>query len=111
MKNIIISQEAIDFLHRKKRTRHLYLVLYRDIAKTGCWYSAKPLTFIIKTKIMRDKKPNEYFIMYDDSYGIPVWIEKGILKKLENEPILISLRNGFIKCLNLEIGSQLLESK
>lgn len=44
--------------------------------------------------------------MYDDSYGIPVWIEKGILKKLENEPILISLRNGFIKCLNLEIGSQ-----
>lgn len=60
---------------------------------------------------MRDKKPNEYFIMYDDSYGIPVWIEKGILKKLENEPILISLRNGFIKCLNLEIGSQLLENR
>ena len=54
---------------------------------------------------MRDKKPNEYFIMYDDSYGIPVWIEKGILKKLENEPILISLGNGFIKCLNLQIVS------
>lgn len=60
---------------------------------------------------MRDKKPNEYFIMYDDSYGIPVWIEKGILKGLENQPIVISLRNGFIKCLILEIGSQLLESK
>jgi hypothetical protein len=45
------------------------------------------------------------------SYMLRFWIEKGILKKLENEPILISLRNGFIKCLNLEIGSQLLESK
>jgi hypothetical protein len=111
MVNIIISQEAIDFLLAKKRTDNLHLVIYRDIAKTCCWYNAKPLSFVIKAKVMRDKKPNEYFMMYDDSCGIPVWIEKGILKKLENEPILISLRNGFIKRLNLEIGSQLLESK
>ncbi len=50
--------------------------------------------------------------MYDDSYGVPVWIEKGILKQLENKPILISVKkNGFIKCLNLDIGVQLLERR
>jgi hypothetical protein len=111
LKNIIISQQAIQFLHRKNGKRYIHLVIYRDIAKTGCWYSAKALTFIIKTKVM-NKKPNEYFVMYDDSYGIPVWIEKGILKQLENKPILISVKkNGFIKCLNLDIGAQLLERR
>jgi hypothetical protein len=41
-------------------------------------------------------------MMYDESCVIPVWIEKGILSHLENRPILITLKKGLLKGLNLE---------
>jgi hypothetical protein len=47
-------------------------------------------------------------MMYDDSYGIPVWIEKGLLPQLENKPILITMKKGLFKGLKLETGCRIL---
>jgi hypothetical protein len=51
--------------------------------------------------------------MYDDSYGIPVWIEKGLLPQLENKPILITMRKkkGLFKGLKLETGCKILTTQ
>jgi hypothetical protein len=48
---------------------------------------------------------------YDNSYGIPVWVEKGISKYLENKPILINLKKGLFKRLIIEVGSEILQSR
>ncbi len=88
------------------------IVIYRDIDKFGCSRcSGKAITFVISVKLMDGKKPNEYFMMYDKSYGIPVWIEKGLLAQLENKPILISMKKGLFKGLKIEIGSEILKSQ
>jgi hypothetical protein len=52
----------------------------------------------------RKKIDDKYFMMYDDSCMIPVWIEKGILSQLENKPVLITLKRGLLKGLKLETG-------
>jgi hypothetical protein len=58
---------------------------------------------------VKAKRPNEYFIMYDDSYGVPIWVEKGLLTNLEDQPILISLKkNGLFKGLKIEVGIKVL---
>jgi hypothetical protein len=108
MKNIIISREVMYFLHLEKRMCDPNIVIYRDILNLGCGY-ARAFTFITRVKVIDGKKPNEYFVMYDrDNYGIPIWIEKGLLTQLENKPILISMRKkGFFKGLKLEIGTQI----
>jgi hypothetical protein len=51
-------------------------------------------------------------MMYDDSYGIPVWIEKGLLPQLENKPILITMKKkGLFKGLKLETGFKILTAQ
>jgi hypothetical protein len=57
---------------------------------------------------MDNKRPNEYFIMYDNSCGIPLWIEKGLLAQLKNKPILITLKKGLLKGLKLDSGYDIL---
>jgi hypothetical protein len=99
------------FLHLEKRMHDPNIVIYRDILNLGCGY-ARAFTFISKVKVLDGKKPNnKYFLMYDkDNYGIPIWIEKGLLTQLENKPILISMKKkAFFKGLNLEIGTQVLK--
>ena len=42
---------------------------------------------------------------------IPVWIEKEILSYLENRPILITLKKGLLKSLELETGYKILAKR
>jgi hypothetical protein len=111
MKNIVISREVTYFLHLEKRMHDPNIVIYRDILNLGYGYN-RAFTFVPKVKVMDGKRPNEYFMMYDNSYGIPVWIEKGLLTQLENKPILISMKKkGLFKGLKLGIGSEILKSQ
>ena len=100
-KNIIISQEAIRFLHQEQRKGDANMVIHRDDPSISCC-NVQPSTFIISLDVRYGEKPNESsFTMCDKSYGIPVWIEKRLLSYLENKPILISLKKGFFKRLKI----------
>ena len=108
MDNVVISREALYFLCIERK---LYnpenIVIYRGILNLAYGYNSA-FTFTPKVKV-QTKRPNEYFVMYDDSYGIPIWIEKGLLPKIEKLPILISMKkNGLFKGLKLEIGMKVL---
>jgi len=59
----------------------------------------------------RDTINDNFFMMYDNSYDISIWVEKGLLKYLENRRILISLKKGLFKRLLIEIGSEVLQSQ
>jgi hypothetical protein len=108
LKNIIISPEVLHYINHEKGIKDPNLAIYRDIARSGCC-SVRTIEFIPKVKIMDEKKPNEYFIMVDNSYGIPVWIEKGLLTQLENKPILITLKKGLLGGLKIEFGPEILK--
>jgi hypothetical protein len=110
LKNVIISKDAIDFLRLRKRIRDPQIIIYRDIRNIGYGYG-REFTFIQKLKVFDGKKPNKYFMKYDDSCGIPVWIEKGLLSRLDDKPILITLRKGLLKGLKLETGYKLLATQ
>ena len=82
-------------------------MIYRGILNLAYGYNSASV-FIPKVKV-RTNRPNEYFTMYDKSYGIPIWIEKGLLTKLKDQPILISMKkNRLFKGLKLEIGIKIL---
>jgi hypothetical protein len=86
-------------------------VIYRGICNISYGYG-REFVFIPKLKVLdRRKIDSNYFIMYDDSYAIPVWVEKGILPHLENRPISITLKKGLIKGLKLETGYEILSKK
>lgn len=110
MKNVVISKDAINFLRLQKRLRDPQIVIYRDIRNISYGYG-REFTFIQKLKVLDGKKPNKYFMKYDDSCGIPVWIEKGLLSHLENKPILITLKKGLLKGLKLETGYKILATQ
>lgn len=108
--NVIISEDAIDFLSAQKRKPNSIIVIYRGIRNISYGYG-REFTFIQKLKVFDGKKPNKYFMKYDDSCGIPVWIEKGLLSHLENKPILITLKKGLLKGLKLETGYKILATQ
>jgi hypothetical protein len=111
MKDLIVSEQVMQFINTQRDISKPIIVIYRDIAKFGCWYSAKPIAFVPKAKVMDEKKLNENFIMFDNSYGIHIWAEKGLLPKLKDQPVLISMNTGLLKGLKLEIGSETLKKK
>ncbi|SRR6266516_2976373 len=111
LKNITISQEAIKFLHSEERVRDPNLVIYRDDPTISCC-NVQPSTFLISIKVIpRDTINDNFFKMYDNGYDISIWVEKGLLKYLENKPVLISLKKGLFKRLKIEIGSEVLQSQ
>ena len=111
MKGVVISEDVISFLHQKKRKSDLIIVIYRGICNISYGYG-REFIFIPKLKVFDGKKPNnKYFMMYDDSCGIPVWIENGLLSRLENKPILITLKKGLLKGLKLETGYSILATQ
>lgn len=111
MKNVIISEDAIDFLRAQKRKPNSIIVIYRGIRNISYGYG-REFTFIPKLKVLDRKEiDDKYFMMYDDSRVIPVWIEKGILSHLENRPILITLKKGLLKGLKLETGYKILAKR
>jgi hypothetical protein len=112
LRNVVISNDVNDFLRLQKRMRNPNIVIYRDICNITYDYG-RVFTFIPKLKVFDSKTPNQYFMMYDDSYGIPVWIEKGLLPQLENKPILITMKKkkGLFKGLKLETGCKILTTQ
>jgi hypothetical protein len=111
LKNITISQEAILFLRHEQRKGDPNIVVYRDDPTISCC-NVQPSTFLISIKtIHRDTINENSFMIYDNSYDISIWVEKGLLKYLENKPVLISLKKGLFKRLQIEIGSQVLQSQ
>jgi hypothetical protein len=110
-KNIIISQEAIKFLYGEGQMQAPNIVIYRDDPTISCC-NVRPSTFLISIKAMvRDTINDNFFMMYDNSYDISIWVEKGLLKYLENKPVLISLKKGLFKRLKIEVGSEILQSQ
>jgi hypothetical protein len=104
LKSVIISEDAIDFLHQKRKPNSI-IVIYRGIR------NIREFTFIPKLKVLDRKEiDDKYFMMNDDSCVIPVWIEKGVLSYIENRPILITLKKGLLKSLRLETGYRYLQS-
>ena len=111
MKSVVVSEDVINFLHLQKRKPDPIIVIYRGICNISYGYG-REFIFIPKLKILdRKKLDNKYFMMYDDSCGIPVWIEKGLLSRLENKPILITLKKGLLKGLKLETGCKILTTQ
>ena len=95
------------FLHLERKLNNPHIVIYRGILNLAYGYNSASI-FIPKVKV-KTNRPNEYFTMYDKSYGIPIWIEKGLLTKLTDQPILISMKkNRLFKGLKLEIGIKIL---
>jgi hypothetical protein len=104
LEGVIISEDVIDFLRMQKRKSNPIIVIYRGIRNISYGYG-REFTFIPKLKVLDRKKiDDKYFMMYDDSCMIPVWIEKGIFSQLENRPVLITLKRGLFKGLKLETG-------
>ncbi len=109
--NVIISEDAIDFLSAQKRKPNSIIVIYRGIRNISYGYG-REFTFIPKLKVLDRKQiDDKYFMMYDGSRVIPVWIEKGILSYLENRPILITLKKGLLKSIKLETGYKILAKR
>ena len=110
-KQIVISQESLQFLYRQRRIGEPNVVIYRDNPPISCSdCNIGTSTFVINIKVLYPEKPDEsIFMKYDNSYGISVWVEKRLLSYLENKPILISLKKGLFKRLQMEIGSEVLQ--
>jgi hypothetical protein len=105
--NIVISREVLYFLRLEKKLNNPHIIIYRGILNLGYGYNSA-FIFIPKVKV-KSNRPNEYFVMYDKSYGVPIWIENGLLTKLKDQPILISMKkNRLFKGLKLEIGIKIL---
>jgi hypothetical protein len=110
--NIVISQEVIKLLQGGQKI-DANIIIYRDSPTIECEPdNVEPSTFVISIKILYGEKPSKsYFEMYDDSYGIPVWVEKSLLTYLSDKPILISLKKGLFKRLRIQVGSEIIQSQ
>jgi hypothetical protein len=111
--NMAISQDAIQFIRREGRMQDPSIVIYRDNPPISCSRcNIGTSTFVIGIKVLYAEKPDEsFFMMYNNSYGIPVWVEKRLSSYLENKSILISLKKGLFIRLQIEIGSEVLQSQ
>ena len=64
MKSVIISEDAIDFLHQKRKPNSI-IVIYRGIRNISYGYG-REFTFIPKLKVLDRKEiDDKYFMMYD----------------------------------------------
>jgi hypothetical protein len=87
------------------------VVIYRDNPKISCC-NVRPSTFLISIKVMDRDTINDNFLMrYDNSYDISIWVEKGLLRYLENELVLISLKKGLFKRLQIDMAAEVLQSQ
>lgn len=106
MASIVVSQEAIDYINKKGMKRP-NVVVYRDVSGIVMSYTTRRLKFEPKVKLI-EKEPNELFVVKDNSYGFPIWIERGLLPTLAKcNSVIITLRKGFIKGLELKLGLEL----
>jgi len=108
MASFVVSREAMNYISGKKMKRP-NLVLYRDVSGIVMSYTTKRLRFEPKVKLA-EKEPNELFVVKDNSYGFPIWVEKGLLPSLSRcNTVLITLKKGLRKSLELKLGSELVD--
>lgn len=102
--NIIISQEAVDYIRIEKRMKRPNLVIYRDIQTISCC-SSKIFDFVAKVKAIDGKEPNELFVVIDNVQGIPIWVERALLSQINDASncVMISLKKWLVKGLKLMI--------
>lgn len=106
MASIVVSQEAMDYINGKNMKRP-NLVLYRDVSGIVMSYTTRRLRFEPRVKLA-EKEPNELFVVKDNSYGFPIWVEKGLLPSLAKcNTVFITLKKGFRKSLELKLGPEL----
>jgi hypothetical protein len=111
VKKVTVSEDVISFLCRRKGKSSSAIVIYRGICNIGYGYG-REFVFVPKLKVLDRKKiDNKYFMVYDNSYAVPIWIERGIVSILKNRPILITLRKGLVKGLKLETGYKILAKR
>jgi hypothetical protein len=111
MEDVIVSEQAIRFAKSQKHILNPIIVIYRDIAKFGCWYSAKPVSFVPKAKVIDELEINEYFTLFNNNYEIRVWVERALLSKLSDNTVFITAKTGLLKGLKLEIGLEILKKE
>lgn len=103
MPTVIVSREAVDYIKGKK-IKTPNVVIYRDVMGTT-FRAPGAFKFIPKLKVT-GKEPNELFALVDNSHGMPVWVERGLLR--QSDSFFITLGKGPIKRLKLEMGSKLI---
>jgi hypothetical protein len=111
MENVIVSQQALDFVKSQKHVLNPIIVIYRDIAKFGCWYSAKPISFVPKAKVVDELEINEYFTKFNNDYSVSLWIERALLQKLSDNTVYITAKTGLRKGLKLDVGLEILKKR
>ncbi|MGH9876658.1 MAG: hypothetical protein ACRD5H_03395 [Nitrososphaerales archaeon] len=104
MSKIMISQEAVKYIHFAKKMRRPNLIIYRDIQAIGCC-TPKAFGFVPRVKALDGKEPDELFTVADNVQGMPVWVEKGLLPQVNdtNSRVMISLKRGLMRGLKLRI--------
>lgn len=104
--SIIVSKEAIEYISQRRMKRP-NIIIYRDVSGVILGYTTKRLTFQPKVKLA-DKEPNELFVVKDNSYGFPVWVERGLLSSLaKSSSLLITVKRGLRKHLEVKFDSEL----
>lgn len=103
MPTIVLSRQAVDYI-KSKNVKTPNVVIYRDIMGTT-FRAPGAFKFIPKLKVT-SKEPNELFALVDSSYGMPVWVEKGLLR--QSDSFFVTLGKGPLKRLKLEMGSKLI---
>lgn len=84
------------------------VVIYRDASGIALGYTSSELKLVPKAKVT-EKEPNELFTVVDNSYGVPIWVERGLLPRLaSSNSVVIARKKGLRKGLELQIGSELI---
>lgn len=106
MASVVISQEAMDYIHQKKIVRP-NVVVYRDASGIILGYTSSELKLVPKVKVTKEE-PNELFTVVDNSYGVPVWVERGLLPRLamSNSVVIAMKKRGLRRALELQMDAE-----
>ena len=107
MASVVVSQEAMDYV-RQKQMKRPNIVVYREASGIILGYTSSELKMTPKVKVM-EEEPNELFTVVDSSYGVPVWVERGLLPRLAmSNPVVIAVKKkGLRKVLELQMGTEI----
>jgi hypothetical protein len=106
MVDIVMSQEVLNYI-KEKRIKRPNVIVYRDVNGIIMGYTTRKLKFVPKVKLA-DREPNELFVVKDNSYGFPIWVERGLLPALaKHSSVSITLKKSFKKGLELQLGQDL----
>ena len=99
MENITISNEAQDFVLKQSKEKQ-GIAIYRDVKTIGCCIT-KEWKFFPTVNAVDEKKINDQFTRFGTKGRISIWIEKALLKQLEEKDVSIELTGKFLKKLKV----------